>query len=375
MGAEYHEYRVRKIVNTHKHVDGPWFWGKYTAHPYVGCRSGCHFCYSRGGRYLGRNRDPDTFDRIIQVKVNTIDRLQKELPRLKHEIISVGDWQQAAESRYRLSRSMLEIVLDCGFPLFIVERSPLLTRDIDLLREINSKTYVGVLLSFSNVVPALKRIFEPRSPGIKRRLNMMAALADAGIYVGTAMMPVIPLAGDDETHLEEMVRATKDHGGKCLIGGGMTMDGVQAERTLAAMQRINPELEAPLRKMFRWPQGGNPSYGPPGAYNTWLGLKLKELTEKHGLLDRMPRYVTPGPLAVNKRIAEKLLLKTYYLELEQASSSRIWAYRKAGWTVDEWPENIADLFDAQGITGLRKLPGIGQSLAGLIAKWLRELSK
>ena len=49
MNLKFQEYNARKIVNVHKHVDGPWFWGKYTAHPYVGCRSGCDFCYLRGG--------------------------------------------------------------------------------------------------------------------------------------------------------------------------------------------------------------------------------------------------------------------------------------------------------------------------------------
>jgi len=38
MDLEFQEYRPRKIVNVHRHVDGPWFWGKYSAHPYVGCR-------------------------------------------------------------------------------------------------------------------------------------------------------------------------------------------------------------------------------------------------------------------------------------------------------------------------------------------------
>jgi len=69
---QYQEYRPRKIVNVHRHVDGPWFWDKYSAHPYVGCRSGCEFCYLRGGRYLGR-RDPQSFDTLIQVKVNTAE--------------------------------------------------------------------------------------------------------------------------------------------------------------------------------------------------------------------------------------------------------------------------------------------------------------
>jgi DNA repair photolyase len=370
MKLEYQEYKARKIVNVHKHVDGPWFWGKYTAHPYVGCRSGCAFCYSRGSRYL--RRDPETFDTLIGVKTNAVELLRKELPGLAHETISVGDWQQPAESRYQLSRGMLEVVRDLGFPLFIIERSPFLIRDLDLLVNINERAWVGVLFSISNVDPALKRAFEPRSPGIQSRLRAMGRLATAGITVGTSMMPIIPIVGDDEKHLEDMIRATKDHGGSCVLSGGLTMDGVQAERTLAAARRFDPALEAPWREMYDWEVGGKPSYGPPGTYNARLGLLVRELCAKHGLLDRMPRYVAPGPLAVNKHIAERLFLKTYDLELEQAKGYRIWAYRKAAWTVDEWPESVADIYQARDEAGLRELPGIGKSLAGVIAKWLRE---
>ena len=98
MNLTFQEYRARKIVNVHKHVDGPWFWGKYTAHPYVGCRSACEFCYTRGSRYLGR-RDPETFDSLIQIKTNAVELLGKELPHLERDIISAGDWQQLAEDR------------------------------------------------------------------------------------------------------------------------------------------------------------------------------------------------------------------------------------------------------------------------------------
>jgi len=368
---EFQEYRARKIVNVHKHVDGPWFWGKYTAHPYVGCRSGCEFCYSRGSHYLGR-RGPDTFDTLIQVKINAVELLRRELPRLEREVISVGDWQRPAEDRYRLSRAMLEVVRELGFPLFIVERSPLLTRDLDLLVEINRRSWVGVLFSISNVDPVLKRAFEPRSPGVKSRLQAMEKLAGAGILVGTSIMPVLPFVGDDERHLDDMVRATKDHGGTCVLAGGLTMEGVQAERTLAAARRLDPALEARFRELYNWEPGGKPSYSPPRAYNARLGLLVRELCARHGLLDRLPRYVAPGPLAANKRIAERLFLKTYDLELEQAQDYRIWAYRRAAWTVDEWPESIASIHRARGEVGLRELPGIGKSLAAEIARWLRE---
>ncbi|MFC2053729.1 radical SAM protein [Chloroflexota bacterium] len=371
MKLEFQEYTVRKIVNVHKHVDGPWFWGKYTAHPYVGCRSGCYFCYSRGGRYLGR-RDPHTFNTLIQVKTNSVVLLRKELPSLERDVISVGDWQQPAEDRYRLSRQMLEVVLENELPLFIIARSPLLTRDLDLLVEINRQIWVGVLYSISNLDPALKRAFEPSSPSVKRRLQAMQVLAEAGIYTGTALMPVIPFVGDDDNHLEEVITAAKDHGGQCVLSGGLTMSGAQAEWTLEAARHYDLSLEDSLRDMYNWSVDGKPDMSPPRNYIARLGLLVREICAKHGLLDRMPRYIAPGPLAINKRIAERLFLKTYDLELEMAKSYHIWAYRKAAWTVDELSESVAEIYLKRGETGLRELPGIGKNIAGQIARWLGE---
>ncbi len=370
MKLEFQEYRVRKIVNVHRHVDGPWFWTKYGAHPYTGCRSGCEFCYLRGGQYLGR-RDPNTFDTFIQVKINAVEQLRAELSRLQPDVIACGDWQQPAEDRYRLSRGMLEVVRDFAFPLFIVERSPLVTRDLDLLVDINRRAWVGAVFSLSNLDNRLKRAFEPRSPGLKRRLQAMMELANAGILVGATLMPVIPFAGDDHAHLEEVVRATKDHGGAFVLAGGMTMAGVQAQRTFAAAQRLNPELETRWRQSYKLNGNGKINYGPPREYCARLGLLVRELCERHGLKDRMPRYIGNGPLAINKRIAEKLFLKTYDLELEQAQAYRIWAYRKAAWTIDEWSESVAKIYHEEGEVGLQKLPDIGKSAAAEMGKWLK----
>jgi len=370
MKPEFQEYHARGIVNVHRHVDGPWFWGKYSAHPYIGCRSGCEFCYARSGRYLGR-RDPGSFDNLIQVKVNAVDLLRKELPRLPPDVIACGDWQQPAESRYQLSRAMLQVLREQGFPLFVVERSPLLLRDLDLLTDINRRAWVGTMLSMSGVDPALKRAFEPCSPGVKRRLGTMQKLAEAGILVGAALMPIIPLLGDSEAHLDDAVRAVREHGGSFVLAGGLTMEGVQAERSLAAARRLDPDLEGRWRELYVWDPEGKPAYGPPRAYNARLGLKVRELCARHGLLDRMPRYIAPGPLAANKRIAEHLFLKTYDLELEQSDEHRIWAYRKAAWTVDEWPGSVAELYRTRGEAGLQELPGIGRGIAAEVARLLR----
>lgn len=370
MKLTFQEYQPKKIVNVHKHVDGPWFWGKYTAHPYVGCRSGCEYCYLRGSRYLGR-RDPESFDSLIKVKTNAVELLRRQLPELDYETISVGDWQQPAEERYKLSRGMLKVVLENGFPLFIVERSPLLTRDIDLLIDINRSAWVGVVYSISTMDPELKRIFEPRSPGVKRRLKAMERLASVGILVGVSLMPIFPFAGDSEQQLEDTIRAVKDHGGTFVMGGGLTMDGQQAKRTLKAAGRLGPSLVHQWRELYGWVESRKPNYGPSRKYNARLGWLIRDICSRHNMRDRMPRYIAPGPLASNKRVAEYLFLKTYDLELKMAKPYRIWAYRKAAWTVDEWPTSIADIYDQQGEAGLLTLPGIGNSLADEIGRWLR----
>jgi DNA repair photolyase len=369
MQLAFQEYRPRKLVNVRRHVDGPWFWTKYSAHPYVGCRSGCEFCYLRGGRYLGR-RDPENFDTLIQVKVNAVELLRKELARLTPDVINCGDWQQPAEDRYRLSRAMLEVVRDLAFPLFIVERSALVTRDLDLLTAINQRAWVGVVFSLSNLDAQLKHAFEPRSPGLQRRLLAMAELARAGISVGATLMPIIPFAGDDREHLENVIVATKDHGGSFVLAGGLTMDGVTAQRSIVAAQKLNPELAQNFRRLYNWKENSAPNYSPPRAYSAKSGLLVRELCERHGLKDRMPRYIAPGPLAINKQIAEKLFFKTYDLELAQADTYRIWAYRKAAWAVDEYAESIVEIYRRNGEIGLQKIPGIDKSMAAEIGKWL-----
>jgi hypothetical protein len=270
---------------------------------------------------------------------------------------------------------MLEVVHDLSFPLFIVERSPLLTRDLDLLTDINRRAWVGVVYSISTLDAAVKRAFEPRSPGVPLRLAAMAQLAQAGILVGTALMPVLPVVADDDRHLEEVIVATREHGGRFVLVGSLTMSGPQAARVWGVLDRHFPQARPTYEQLYAghaYSPSGRYSADPSAGSGQALARRVRALCAKHGLADRMPRWIEPGPRGVNRWLAERLFRKTYDLELEEADERRLWAYRRAAWTVDEWPTSLAELYASQGLAGLLALPGIGERLARLMAGWLEE---
>ena len=127
------EYNVKKIINTHKHIDGGYFWDKYSTHPYVGCQHCCEFCYEIGTKY-NPSKTPEEFGKTIKVKINSPELLRKELARLPKDILLTGDYQPC-EKKYKLSRQFLEICLEYEFPVLVVERSPLVLRDLDIDRK------------------------------------------------------------------------------------------------------------------------------------------------------------------------------------------------------------------------------------------------
>jgi DNA repair photolyase len=200
----------------------------------------------------------------------------------------------------------------------------------------------------------------------------MSNFASQGILVGGGLMPILPFVGDDDAHLEEVIRAVKDHGGSFILAGGLSMAGIQAERSLRAAEGLDAQLGSRWQKMYNWLPEKGPDYSPPPAYTAQLGLRVREICQRYELPDRMPRFIPAGKLGINKRIAELLFLKTYELEIEQAEVRQIWAYRKAAWTVDEMDQSIVDVFQSGGEGGLRSLPEIGNRIASEIGAWLSK---
>jgi len=373
-GVRFVPYQPKRILNVHKHVDGGWFWTKYGAHPYVGCEEGCVYCYWRDEKYNMLARDPaahhlsDPFSQYIKVKTNAPELLRKELSRVEKDVIMLGDYQPA-EGKYGLSRDMLKVCLELGFPTMVLEKSPLVLKDLDVISEINEGTWACVM--FSIVRPDSEgygEIFEPCAPKIEGRFQAMRKIADAGILTGTAFMPILPYICDDDSNLEAVVRKTAENGGKFVLAAGLTMSGAQATYFTEALKRHDPALVEKYDALYKG------AYSPLDTkYSGRIGLKVRELCAKYGISDRMPRYIPDGPLAANKRVAEEIFTKCYLLELESTPSFKVWAYRRAGWTVDELDQDITTIYEKRGLSGLEALPNIGPSIAAFIAERLDKI--
>ncbi len=359
-------YRPKSILNKGKRADH-WFWSRYSAYPYIGCQHGCAFCYCRERKYSPYD-DPRDFAYQIKVKENAPELLEHALRRVPVDVVFTGDYQPA-ERKFGLSRRMLEVCRDLGFPVFVLERSPLVLRDLDLLREIHTRAHAVVAFSIISTedAPGAARVrrIENLAPAAEKRLAAMEQFASAGITTGTCAMPLLPELCDDEATLTALVRETREHGGQFVLAGGLTLADQQRDFFMGVVRSELPDLAARYETLY--PAG---SYGPsPEAWRR-TARRVRELCVEHGIRDRVPRpVIADDKRARNKRLVEWLADCAYTMDL--AGDTRgMWEYRKAAWAIEDLPQEIGLVQRTLGVRGLASVPGIGQKLAGEMETWL-----
>ncbi len=138
--------------------------------------------------------------------MNAIDILRRELdPRRRRKPLTrgyvmlgggVGDSYQPIEKKYQLTRRALQLVHDFGFPVHVLTKSTLVTRDVDILKAINERSRAIVSFSFSSVDDATSAIVEPRVPSPGERLDAIRFFKRQGIACGMFLLPVIPRVTD-----------------------------------------------------------------------------------------------------------------------------------------------------------------------------------
>lgn len=374
----YKEYKPKTILNTQKHIDGGWFWTKYSAHPYVGCEWGCTYCYERDERYNPYKnsraaKDPvikdlqDPFSQYIKIKVNTPELLDRALSHKEKDLIYVAGYLNI-DRKYKIVRKMLKVCLKHNFPVFVNEKSPDLLNDLDILKKISQKSYLNV--GFSIITARddkVKRAFEPKSPSVASRFDAMKKLSDEGIVTGTMLMPMLPFIYDTEENIEEVVARTKECGGQYVLDGGLTLWGYCGVHFYKILEKYNPDLVLKYRQLYK----NEKSFM---EYNYKVHQLVLKYCEKYNIKNYIERDVSyyPKDLQINKKIAIPFHFKARQLQLESGQKYKEWAYRKAAWSLEELEEGIDIIYKREGLNGILKIKGIGQSLASVIVKNLEN---
>jgi hypothetical protein len=283
------------------------------------------------------------------------------------DVVFTGDYQPA-ERKFGLSRRLLEVCHDLGFPVFILERSPLVVRDLELIQSIHERARAVVAFSILSTpdAPSAGRVreIERLAPPAEKRFEAMAEIARRGIVTGTCLMPVLPGLSDDDETLRRVVAWTQAHGGQFVLTGSLTLADQQRDYFYGVLRERFADVLPLYERLY---PGG--SYAPTGGVSLELARRVRELCREAGLPDRIPRPVIPGEKrALNKRIAEALANRAYDLELEGEPASRVWGYRKAAWAVEDLEQDIGLVIDQMGVKGLASIPDIGPGLAEEIVR-------
>ena len=299
----YYGTVARSVLNGPE-TTGMGFW---SVNPYVGCAFGCAYCYARytHGWVLDRQAnahpeladvrsDRDTlppwlaFERRIFVKQNAADALRRVLRHGsdKHTALIHGDSivigtatdpYQPAERRFRITRSVLEVLADHpGMSIGIITKSPLITRDVDVLRRIARHSSLSVHISLITVDRDLARRLEPRAPTPEARLRALGRLRQHGIDAGINVMPVLPGITDAPEQLEAVVKAVASLGATHVAACALRLRSSARQRYMPFIEEEFPHLAKRYWATYAY------DHRVSEGYRERLSALMQRLCERHG---------------------------------------------------------------------------------------------
>jgi len=182
---------------------------------YRGCEHGCIYCFARPTHAFHDLSPGLDFESKLFAKPDAARLLRAELGRKGYQVrpIAMGtntDPYQPIEARWRITRSVLEVLAETRHPVTITTKSDRVLMDLDLLKAMAADRLVSVALSVTSLTPAIARTLEPRAPAPRKRLAAVKALSAAGVPAWVAIAPVVPGITDHE--LEHLVEAAAEAG-------------------------------------------------------------------------------------------------------------------------------------------------------------------
>lgn len=202
----------KTIVNK---VTSPDIGMMHSMNPYQGCEHGCIYCYARNTHeYWGYSAGLD-FERKILIKKDAPRLLEEKLKSKRWEaqtIVLSGntDCYQPAEQQFKITRACLQVFLKYRHPVGIITKNALVLRDLDVLKELTKHQLVAVNVSVTTLSEKTRRILEPRTTTIKKRLETIKVLSENNIPVNAMLAPIIP--GINSHEIMKLAKAVSENG-------------------------------------------------------------------------------------------------------------------------------------------------------------------
>lgn len=220
----------------------------YNMNLYRGCQHGCIYCDTRSCCYgMGDISQ-------ISVKKNALELLDHELETKRGKATigtgSMNDPYMPLEKQIRLTRGALELIAKHHFPVHVITKSDLVTRDADLLQDIG-QTYAAVSFTITTADDELAHKLEPNAPTSSERFKAMRELSDRGIYTGVTLMPVLPFINDSIEDIEEIVEKAAESGASYVLPMfGVTLRRGSREYFYEKIEKIFPKMTKRYKTYF-----------------------------------------------------------------------------------------------------------------------------
>ncbi len=228
--------------------------------PYQGCEHGCVYCFARNTHeYWGFGAGLDFESKII-VKKNLADRLRTEFlnPKWKVNPIMLSgntDCYQPLERKHKITRQILQVMLEFNHPIGILTKNILILRDLDLLKELSSRGLVHVYFSITTLDERLRRVLEPRTASILKKLRAIEKFRDAGIPVGVMNAPIIP--GLNHHEIPQILKTVAEAGANTVGYTVVRLNGVIGDIMKDWIEKNFPDRFNKIWNQVKSMHGGN----------------------------------------------------------------------------------------------------------------------
>src|SRR6185437_12964436 len=289
-----HVERAKTIITRN---DSPDIGFDRSINAYRGCEHGCSYCFARPTHaYLGHSAGLD-FEREIYFKENAAEKLRAELanPRYRVKPIAMGtntDPYQPAEREHRLTRGILQVMLETRHPVTITTKSALVVRDLDLLAPLAEQGLVTVALSVTSLDHRLSRKMEPRASTPEKRLEALRLLSQAGVPTVVMAAPMIPAINDME--LERILDAAAAQGTKTAGVVLLRLPNEVRDIFREWLLRYYPDRLRHVLSLVRDARGGKDNdpnfhsrFRGEGAYAVLLQQRFHKARERYGLNNKI----------------------------------------------------------------------------------------